>query len=312
MKHLYYSFLFVTLAAFFSCSSTEDDDASGFDDGRRVYHLTVADDADATRADDGLTRALLFDEGNTLSATWEKDDRLTYCNISRIYYDVSHNMEYPTQGNLAALSNSTTSQFAGDVICKTTDYLALAYPSTTFDYETADAASYVISLEGQDGSLSTLARSFNYQYGVAEVISADPDANMANAKLAMMKSLLTVCRFSFVDAESNQAIMVKTLEIEYGGDGSDKNTYPQTAAVITSTDSSTVHASAIDSNKPLTIDVTPAAEEVYVSLLPTGLRRIFRFTVTSHDGHTYSGTFRATLNEGECVMANGLPLSNSN
>ena len=185
MKKLYY-YPILLLVASISCSTTDDDETSGFDDGRRTYHLTITEDADATRVNDEFTRALLVDEGITLSAKWEEGDLLTYCNISRINIDLSQNKLYPTQGNLTAVSNSATSQFTGDVICQNNDFLALAYPSTTFEFKTPETASYVISLDGQDGSLTTLSRFFNYQYGVAEVISVDQKANMANATLAEM------------------------------------------------------------------------------------------------------------------------------
>lgn len=44
-----------------------------------------------------------------------------------------------------------------------------------------------------------------------------------------MKSLLTVCKFSFVEKTSGDAIPVKTLTIAYGGTGSDDGTYKGTA-----------------------------------------------------------------------------------
>ena len=47
---------------------------------------------------------------------------------------------------------------------------------------------------------------------------------------------------------------------------------------------------------------------VYVALLPTAAQRTFRFTV-SDTSNTYTGTAKATLTEGEYVVATGLKLT---
>lgn len=46
-----------------------------------------------------------------------------------------------------------------------------------------------------------------------------------------------------------------------------------------------------------------------MALLPTNGQRTFRFTVTDDSGNTYSGTAKATLTEGDYVVATGLKLT---
>ena len=52
--------------------------------------------------------------------------------------------------------------------------------------------------------------------------------------------------------------------------------------------------------------------EAFVALLPTSGQRTFSFTVTDGSGNTYTGTAKATLTEGEYVVATGLKLTKNN
>ena len=205
-------------------------------------------------------------------------------------------------GGLTAASTAATSQFTGDVYCLANDYLAVVYPATTF--ETND--SYTISLTGQNGTLSKLATNYHYVFGKATVTSVTETT--ANATMDKMKSLLTVCKFSFKDKSTNAVIPIQTLSISYGGTGSDAGTYPQSATVECGvlTVQTDVHASGVASNSPLLLE--GSGEAFYVALLPTTGQRTFNFTVTNSSG-TYSGTAKATLVEGEYVVATGLKLT---
>jgi hypothetical protein len=190
------------------------------------------------------------------------------------------------------------------VYCLDNDYLAVVYPATTFEYNDR----YTISLTGQDGTLGTLATNYHYVFGKATVTSVT--GTTANATMPKMKSLLTVCKFSFVDKATNEAIPVKSLSISYGGTGSDAGTYPQTATVAigANTEQADVHATgAAGSSEALTVTCSTAQDAVYVALLPTTGQRTFNFTVTNTNG-TYTGTAKATLTEGEYVEATGLKL----
>ena len=284
--------------------STKETEKAPVENEVPVRRLTITEvEGDAADAKQALTRATLADQDGELTALWTADDRLTYCNLSRTNPIQD---DKPYTGPLTATTTAAISQFTGDVACITGDYLAVVYPATSF--ETND--SYTISLSGQDGTLSGLATNFHYVYGRAHVTSVTETT--ATAEMVRMKSLLTVCKFSFKDKATDEVLPINTLAISYGSSSSDQNTYPQTATVAVSwlTDPKDIHASGTNISAPLTI-AAGGATEVYVALLPTAAERTFNFTVTNASG-TYSGTARATLNEGEYVEATGLKLNKVN
>ena len=291
------------LAGLTACSgdddtATNDNAPQTADDGVKVRRLTITEaDDGAAEARQALTRASLT-EDDGLTAKWTAGDALTYCNLSRVDYG---NGEAPYSGGLTAASTAATSRFTGDVVCSEGDYLAVVYPATTFEYNDR----YTISLTGQDGTLGKLASTYHYVYGRAQVTSVT--GTTANATMGKMKSLLTVCKFSFKDKSTNAVIPIQTLSISYGGTGSDAGTYPQSATVECGvlTVQTDVHASGVASNSPLLLE--GSGEAFYVALLPTTGQRTFNFTVTNTNG-TYTGTAKATLTEGEYVEATGLKL----
>ena len=284
------------LAGLTACSGS-DEEPSKPDDGVKVRRITITETEGAASARQVMTRASLT-EDDGLTAKWTAGDALTYCNLSRVDYG---NGEAPYSGGLTAASTAATSRFTGDVVCSEGDYLAVVYPATTFEYNDR----YTISLTGQDGTLGKLASTYHYVYGRAQVTSVT--GTTANATMGKMKSLLTVCKFSFKDKSTNAVIPIQTLSISYGGTGSDAGTYPQSATVECGvlTVQTDVHASGVASNSPLLLE--GSGEAFYVALLPTTGQRTFNFTVTNTNG-TYTGTAKATLTEGEYVEATGLKL----
>ena len=293
------------LAGLTACSgdddtATNDNAPQTADDGVKVRRLTITEvEGAAAEAKQALTRASLT-EDDGLTAKWTAGDALTYCNLSSL--DVMS--DEPYTGPLAATTTASVSQFTGNVACSTNDYLAVVYPATTF--ETNER--YAISLAGQDGTLSGLATNFHYVYGKAHVTSVTETT--ATAEMVRMKSLLTVCKFSFVDKSNDAAIPIKTLTVSYGGSSSDAGKYPQTATVSigVNTAQDGVHATGATATEPLTVTCTTTQEAVYVALLPTSTQRTFSFTVTDDSGKTYSGTAKAKLTEGEYIVATGLKL----
>jgi len=295
------------LAGLTACSGDDDTATNGStpqtaDDGVKVRRLTITEaEGGAAEARQALTRASLT-EDDGLTAKWTAGDALTYCNLSRVDYG---NGDAPYSGGLTAASTAATSQFTGNVTCSAGDYLAVVYPAATFTTN----SQYTIALSGQDGTLAGLATRFHYVYGKA-LVNSVTDAT-ADATMPKMKSLLTVCKFSFVDKSNDAAIPIQTLTISYGGNGSDAGKYPQTATVICdkNTAQDDVHATgAAGSSEALTITCPTAQAAVYVALLPTA-QRTFRFTVSGGSGSTYTGTAKATLTEGEYVEATGLKLT---
>ena len=283
---------------------------SGDDEPALKTRRLILTETDNAAARPSSTRATLTD-GNGLSASWATGDKLTYCNLSRVD---RANDDAPYYGKLTAQSAAATSLFTGVVTCNSGDYLAVVYPATEF--ETNER--YTIALSGQDGTLETLASNFHYVYGRARVTSVTDQT--ANAEMEKMKSLLTVCKFSFTDAASGSPIPIERLEISYYGDNnvSYAGKYPQTATVKTTDGNnvikqqSDVHAEAEKTNleKSLTVDCTAAQASVYVALLPDG-ERTYNFTVANSEG-TYTGTATAQLREGKYVVATGLKLTKNN
>ena len=294
------------LAGLTACSgdddtATNDNAPQTADDGVKMRRLTITEaDDGAAEARQALTRASLT-EDDGLTAKWTAGDALTYCNLSSL----DAISDEPYTGPLAATTTASVSQFTGNVACSTNDYLAVVYPATTF--ETNER--YTISLAGQDGTLSGLATNYHYVFGKATV--TEVTETTANATMVKMKSLLTVCKFSFVDKATNDAIPVLSLSISYGGSGSDDGKYPQKATVSigVNTAQDGVHATGETATEPLTVTCPSVQDAVYVALLPTDAQRTFSFTVTDDSGKTYSGTAKATLTEGEYVEATGLRLT---
>jgi len=278
----------MVLAGLTACSGS-DDEPSKADDGVKVRRLTITET-------DGSTRASLVEGDDILNASWTAGDGLTYCKMSM---DDGTNVY---SGELMATTTAAVSQFTGDVTCNKGDYLAVVYPPTTFEYNDR----YTLSLAGQDGTLSRLATNYHYVFGKAHVTAVTDKT--ADATMPKMKSLLTVCKFSFKDKITNAVIPIQRLSISYGGTGSDAGTYPQSATVAigVNTKQTDVHATGVASNSSLLLE--GSGEAFYVALLPTTGQRTFNFTVTNASG-TYTGTAKATLVEGKYVVATGLKLT---
>lgn len=300
-RHYLWAMLGSMMLVGLTACSGDDDQTDKPDDGVKVRRMTITQ-TDGAAARQALTRATLT-EDDGLSALWTAGDRLTYCNLSR-----TNPEDEVYSGPLTAASTAATSPFTGDVACRQGDYLAVVYPATTFT--TND--SYTISLAGQAGTLETLATNYHYVFGKATVTAVTDQT--ADATMAKMKSLLTVCKFSFVDKATDAVIPIQTLAIAYGGTGSDAGKYPQTATVAIGayTAQTDVHATGMVGNTPLTVTCPSAQDAVFVALLPTSGPRTFNFTVTDGSDNTYTGTAKATLAEGEYVVAEGLKLTKNN
>jgi len=294
------------LAGLTACSGDDDNAPQTADDGVKVRRLTITEaDGGAAEARQSLTRASLT-EDDGLTAKWTAGDALTYCNLSRVNQG---NGYAPYSGGLTAASTAATSQFTGNVTCLKGDYLAVVYPAATFTTN----SQYTIALSGQDGTLAGLATRFHYVYGMAYITTVTDQT--ADATMEKMKSLLTVCKFSFVNKDGGAAIPIKTLTVSYGGSGTDAGKYPQTATVSlkdkdgVSLDQANVHAAGVEGDGALTVTCPSVQDAVYVALLPTSVQRTYNFTVTDGSGNSYSGTAKAKLTEGEYVEATGLKLT---
>lgn len=275
----------------------------------QTRHLIITMN-DNTASQQRIAQATITDEGSTLLGEWTARDEVSYCNLSR----TSTPSEDVITGKLTATSTGVKSDLEGDVNCTAGDYLAIVYPAADMSastYTPGDGVhgKFTISLAGQDGSLSTLATHYHYVYGRAHVDAVT--GTTATATMDKMESLLTVCKFSFVDKNAPDiALPIHTLTISYGGSGSDAGKYPQTATVEVTNLMTNEEAQAeavTGSTEPLTINAG-GATEVYVALLPTTASRMYNFIVTNANG-SYNGTAEALLKKGEYVIAANLKLA---
>ena len=259
-----------------------------------------------------------------LDAIWNAGDEVFYRNLSysNNYYDKETGSSHELSGTLRADKDASIASFTGErVWCDETNQLALIYPAlapSAFTFHDSPLrAEYTISVAGQNGTLATLAKDFHHIYGIASVVSVTETT--ANAELAEMKSLMTVCKFSFVDKNDNQGtpLPISSLTIGYYTNGTPfDGKYPQKGTVSIAQNEPTWNVSVEpewetitgEGDTPLTIDIptgtTPT--EVYVALFPQP-ELSYTFTVTS-GGNTYTGTAKAVLKEGEFVPATGLRL----
>ena len=259
-----------------------------------------------------LPQATITDEGTTLDALWEINDAVFYRNLSRNEYIDPQEGSVALSGTLRADKAERIASFTGGrVWCTEDDHLALIYPNNPVNFTFHDdplTASYTISVAGQDGTLATLASTYHHIYGIASVVSVT--GTTANAELAEMKSLLTVCKFSFEDKDvPGTPLPITSLTIGYNTYGGlNDGNYPQKGTVSIAhnqTTGETVVKQTTEATltSPLTI-TTPTGTTptvVYVALFPK-TEQSYKFTVIS-GGNTYTGTATATLNEGEFVPA---------
>ena len=273
----------------------------------KTRHLTIKMNDAAGAPVRHMPNATITDQVSTLLAEWTAGDEVSYCNLSR------PNSSPLYIGTMTAATSGVKTDLTGDVNCTADDYLSIVYPAADMSessYEMGDGihGKFTIDLTGQDGSLSKLANNYHYVYGRAHVESVT--GTTATATMDKMQSLLTVCKFSFVDKTNpGVALPINTLKISYGGSDSKTDKYPQSATVTVTnlTENNAASAVADEPTTPLTITCPSAQNEVYVALLPESDKVEYKFTVTS-GSDTYTGKAEAHLKKGEYVPATGLKL----
>lgn len=268
-----------------------------------------------TIAEVPITRATLTEEtiaGKTsLTPAWEEKDVATYFNLSAIGTD---ELLY---GNLTASSSAENYAFKGTATCTYDDNLAFIYPAVEIKRDNGEIelekditllykrGDFIISLEGQKGTLDDIAKNFHYIYGVAKVKSLNADGS-ANATISNTKSLLSVCKFKFTDGTN--PIPVKTLTIYYFGIGyifNDCVSCPLAVPVTPSVNLDEVNAIPAyeeyegfgDGNNLLTVSLNEEARAVngdgvvYVALFPMKQAEYMQFTVTTEANKTYTAIY---------------------
>ncbi len=269
-----------------------------------------------------LPQATITENGDVLDAIWSRGDEISFRNMSHATYTPSGTTdEVPLDGVLLADRAARIASFASNdkVWCDLGDQLLLVYPKATAPAISVEGsplkATYSISLTGQDGTLATIANTYHHSYGIATITEVTP--TVANAELAEMQNLLTVCKFSFVDKDyPGTPLPITSLSISYG-DGTYANTYPETATVTVTQGTpctatvTPIKKSTAESGYPLTVAPTGNPMEVYVALLPEATATTYSFRLESGTD-TYTGTATARLIAGEYVVATNLKLTKVN
>ncbi len=280
----------------------------------RTLVVTQTEGANRTQEVRRLPQATITENGDVLDAIWSKDDEISFRNISHATYtDPETGAPVSLDGVLLADRTASIASFASniEVWCDLGDQLLLVYPKATDPAITVSGdplrATYTISLTGQDGTLATIANTYHHSYGIATITEVTP--TVANAVVAEMQNLLTVCKFSFVDKdEPGTPLPITSLSISYG-DGTYAGTYPETATVT------------VMQGTLCTVTVTPSAggyalaispdgnpTEVYVALFPEATATTYSFSLESGE-NIYTGTATARLIAGEYVVATNLKLT---
>ena len=272
-----------------------------------------------------LPQATITENGEVLDALWNAGDEISFRNIShKEYTDPETHESVYLEGTLLADRKARIASFASndEVWCALDDRLLLVYPKATapaFEVDGSGSsltASYSISLTRQDGTLDTIASTYHHSYGIATITEVTP--TVANAVVAEMQNLLTVCKFSFVDESDHLGTLlpITSLSISYG-DGTYAGTYPGTARVTVMQGTSSTATvtpdkkSTAEEGNALAISPTGNPKEVYVALLPESKATIYSFSLESGE-NTYTGTATAQLHAGEYVVATGLKLTKVN
>ncbi len=261
-----------------ACSSDDETTSTQADSERLPRLLTIGNAA--------LTRATI--DASTLAAAWATDDHPTYVNLSALPTNVYYGQLTPTEAK-------ATTALQGTVTCSKGDMIALCFPTTTPVQPSGEDAYYPITLSGQKGTLADIGAHYHYVYGVAEI--EEVDGNTATGNVQNMKSLLSLCKFTFT--YGGNPLSVTTVQLGWGTDGS--NGYPLTGKVVLKDNPDNVSAvgDAPTANFPLTITLDAATSDgVYVALFPCDDWLTFHFTVS--DGtRTYTATKEARMLEGK-------------
>ena len=306
-----------------ACSTTNNPDQPKQQAELKPRTLIVTEvESRKSKVERRLPQATITENGDVLDAIWSRGDEISFRNLTHeSYTDPETTDEVPLDGVLLADREARIASFTSNdkVWCDVDDQILLVYPKATAPAITVSGdplrATYTISLADQVGTLATIANKYHHSYGIATITEVTP--TVANAELAEMQNLLTVCKFSFVDKDyPGTPLPITSLSISYG-DGTYANTYPGTARVtVTQGTPCTVTVtpdkkSTLAGGNPLTISPSSDLTEVYVALFPEATATTYSFRLESGED-IYTGTATAQLNAGEYVAATNLKLTKVN
>ena len=255
---------------FTACSS---DDGNDRDDWvpplePQTYHMTIQ----ATKGEDATTRALTLDESgtkNTLNATWATGEKVYVYNTDK---------HATLDGYLEAKSDGTTVTLDGNLTgtVDSGDLLVIGFPQVNQIYT------------GQDGTLATIASTYDYALGWAEV--TDVSSGTITAKNSgdagttiQFKNQQFIVRFKLLNNAGTSPINAMSLTIE-AKDASSDDRLIQTFDYI----------SKATTCGPITITSSPATNVIYAVLSTNVSPTTYNYTLTATDGNGDTYTYTKT------------------
>lgn len=227
----------------------------------QVYTMTVT----ASKGDDATTRALTLND-NELNAAWAAGEKVYVHNESK---------DAPLGGYLEAKTAGTTvtpleGELTGTI--DVDDILSLGFPQLYHDYT------------GQDGTLATIASTYDYVWGRAKVTAINDGKITAKdlnpkATSVQFENQQAIVKFTLLDKADDSAINVTSLTIDAKDESDDEliQTYNIATNEMTC--------------GPITI--TPSAtNEIYAALAINSPSEPVDITLTATDenGDTYTYT----------------------
>ena len=257
-------------AALAACSDDDDIvEELPANPAQHTYTMTI----EATKGGDAATTRALALDGKTLNATWETSNEVKAYNYTQSSA-LTGSLKPQSNGVSATLTGSLTGSVAVD------DIIFLRWPSVNADYI------------GQDGTLETIAKRYDYTTGVAKVTSVDGTAIVAedsspNGGPVLFTNSQAIVKFTLIDKATGSPINATQLTIDAKFNGESR-----LIQSITYPDAYTLG--------PITINRTEPTDNVVYAALPFSSQAKFTFALTATDGtHNY------TYEKADVTMLNG-------
>lgn len=235
---------------------------------QHTYTMTI----EATKGGDAATTRALALDGKTLNATWQTTDEVAVYNYTQ---------QATLEGHLSPQSNGASATLTGSLTgsVAVNDIIYLRWPLVNANYT------------GQDGTLETIAKRYDYTTGEAKVTSVEGttigavDSSLGGP--VRFTNSQAIVKFTLTDKANDAPIKATQLTIDAkvnGGSRLIQSMSPPSTQTL----------------GPITIDRTSPADNVVYAALPFSSTASFTFSLTATDGtHNY------TYEKADVTMLNG-------
>ena len=276
IKDLSLAALLMTSAMFTACSSSDDEilnEQPVNPTEPKVYTMAVK----ASKGDDiASTRALSLgtdaDNKPIINAWWAEGETCDVWKIESGFVKLDGQLKAQATGEVGG-TVTLSGKITGDIA--ESDMLLLLYPNSVIDYS------------GQDGTLETIAESYDYAEaivrvkGIGETGELDiEDVFSHGGKVATFRNMQSIVRFRLMKSDGTTPLAVKSLTISAKESGGSDEKIIKTLDIAT--DTPTYDA--------LTLNVPDGgtASELYAAIFTHNARSLdITLTATTADGDTY-------------------------